>query len=158
MYARRKGKTMADTDLIKLYSGQILALAADIPHAGRLENPQATASRRSPLCGSNVTVDVRTEGGRITDFAQDVRACALGQAAAAVVGAHAIGRTRAEIETARDQLAAMLAGEREAPDAPFEDLGVLIPAREFRNRHKSILLSLEATADAMAEAEKAACA
>lgn len=149
---------MAETDLIKLYSGRILELAADIPRTGQLDAPQARATRRSPLCGSNVTVDVVLHQGRIAAFAQDVRACALGQAAAAVVGAHAIGRTRGEIERARDELAAMLQGEGPAPAAPFEELEVLIPAQAFTNRHRSILLALEATAEAMAEAERAACA
>ena len=148
---------MPETDLIKLYSGRILELAADIPLTGRLEAPQATAVRRSPLCGSNVTVDVVVDGGRVAEYAQDVRACALGQASASVVGANVIGRTRGEIETARDQLAAMLDGGP-VPEAPFEGLEVLIPAREFKNRHKSILLALEATAEAMAEAERADCA
>jgi NifU-like protein involved in Fe-S cluster formation len=138
-----------DTDLVKLYSGRILALAADIPHLGRLPQPTATARRRSPLCGSTVTVDVVTRDGRIAEFAQDVKACALGQAAAAVLGQSAIGRTRAEIERGRDQLRAMLAGGA-VPDAPFAGLEVLLPAREFRNRHASILLAFEAAAEAMA--------
>ncbi len=149
---------MAETDLIKLYSGRILELAADIPRTGQLSAPQARVTRRSPLCGSNVTVDVVLREGRIAEFAQDVRACALGQAAASVVGAHAIGRSRAEIERARDELAAMLQGNGPAPAAPFEELAVLIPAQAFQNRHRSILLALEATAEAMAEAERAACA
>ncbi|MEM0947686.1 MAG: iron-sulfur cluster assembly scaffold protein [Pseudomonadota bacterium] len=148
---------MADTDLIKLYSGRILELAADIPRVGRLDTPDASVTARSPLCGSNVTVDLTVADGKITDFAQDVRACALGQAAASVVGAHVMGRTRPEIETARDQLAAMLDGGP-APAAPFDELKVLIPARDFKNRHKSILLALQATSDAMAKAERAACA
>jgi len=145
-----------DADLIKLYSQRILALAADIPHLGRLPNPTATVRKRSPLCGSTVTVDVVVKDGRIADFAQDVRACALGQAAAAVVGGAIIGRTRAEVETARDQLSAMLKANGPPPAAPFEGLEVLLPARDYRNRHASILLALEATAEAMAEAEKAA--
>ncbi|MDU8941981.1 iron-sulfur cluster assembly scaffold protein [Ovoidimarina sediminis] len=149
---------MAETDLIKLYSGKILALAAEIPHTGRLDAPDGTATKRSPLCGSNVTVDVRVADGRIADFAQDVRACALGQASASVLGAVAIGRTRDEIERARDALEAMLTADGPAPEAPFEGFEVLIPAREFRNRHKSILLALEATAEAMKQAEQAACA
>ena len=149
---------MAETDLIKLYSGRILALAADIPLTGRLPHPQASATLRSPLCGSNVTVDVTLEDGRIKEFAQDVRACALGQAAASVLGSHVIGRSRAEIETARDQLEAMLTAGGPAPDAPFDALDVLIPAREFKNRHRSILLALSATAEAMEQAEQAACA
>jgi NifU-like protein involved in Fe-S cluster formation len=144
---------MSDTDLIKLYSARILALAADIPHAERLTVPQATVKKRSPLCGSTVTVDVIVEMGRIVAFGQDVKACALGQAAAAVVGGAAIGRSRAEVERARDQLRAMLKEGAPAPDAPFEGLEVLIPAREYKNRHASILLALEATAQAMAEAE-----
>lgn len=145
-------------DLIKLYSQKILALAASMPHAGRLDAPDGTARKRSPLCGSTVTVDVTVADGRITGYGQDVKACALGQAAASVVGAAAIGRTRAEIETARDQLRAMLKDGGPAPDAPFDGLEVLLPARDYRNRHASILLALEATAEAMVEAEKAACA
>ena len=149
---------MAETDLIKLYSGRILGLAADIPHTGRLDVPDATASKRSPLCGSNVTVDLRVSEGRIIDFAQDVRACALGQAAASVLGAVAIGRDRAEIERARDELDAMLSKSGPVPSAPFSEFEVLEPAREFTNRHKSILLALEATLDAMKKAEQSACA
>lgn len=145
-------------DLIKLYSQKILALAASMPHAGRLAAADGTARKRSPLCGSTVTVDVTVADGRITGFGQDVKACALGQAAASVVGAAVIGRTRAEIEAARDQLRAMLKDGGPVPDAPFDGLEVLLPAREYRNRHASILLALEATAEAMAEAEKAACA
>jgi NifU-like protein involved in Fe-S cluster formation len=143
---------MSDADLMKLYSGRILALAADIPHMGRLDNPQASAKRRSPLCGSTVTVDVVMQDGRVAAFAQDVRACALGQAAAAVVGAAILGRTRAEVDRARDQLAAMLAGGP-VPDAPFDGLEVLTPAREFRNRHASIQLALQAASEAIAAAE-----
>ena len=146
----------SDLDLVKLYSGRILALAADIPHLGRLEKPCATMRRRSPLCGSTVSVDVRTENGRIVDFAQDVKACALGQAAASVLGANVIGRTLEEIERGRDQLSAMLRKNGPVPDAPFAELEVLMPARDFSNRHASILLAFQATADAMAEAEKAA--
>lgn len=143
---------MSDADLMKLYSGRILALAADIPHLGRLPAPHGSAKRRSPLCGSTVTVDVVMEGGRVAGFAQDVKACALGQAAAAVVGAALPGRTRAEVERARDQLAAMLAGGP-VPDAPFDGLEVLTPAREFRNRHASIQLAIQAAAEAIAQAE-----
>ena len=149
---------MADTDLIKLYSGRILELAAEIPLTERLDAPDATIKKRSPLCGSTVTVDVALDDGRISRFGQDVKACALGQASAAVLGAVVIGRTRAEIETARDQLKAMLTSDGPVPDAPFDGFEVLIPARDFRNRHASILLAIEATAEAVAEAEKQACA
>jgi NifU-like protein involved in Fe-S cluster formation len=150
---------MADSDLIQLYSGRILELAANIPHAGRLEAPQASVRRRSPLCGSTVTVDVDMAGGRITRFGQDVKACALGQASASVLGAVVLGRTRAEIETARDQLGSMLRDGGPVPAAPFAGWQVLLPARDYRNRHASILLAIEATAEAMDIAERAsACA
>lgn len=147
-----------DRDLVKLYSQRILALAADIPHLGRLDHPDASVKKRSPLCGSTVTVDVVTKDGKVTDFAQDVKACALGQAAASVVGRVVIGASRAEVEKARDQLKAMLKESGPVPEAPFDGFEVLLPAREFKNRHASILLALEATAEAMAEAEQAHCA
>ncbi|WP_170330456.1 iron-sulfur cluster assembly scaffold protein [Ruegeria arenilitoris] len=147
-----------ETDLIKLYSGRILALAADIPHLDRLENPDASVKKRSPLCGSTVTVDVKLHDGRISEFGQDVKACALGQASAAVVGAAILGATRAQVEAARDQLSDMLKKDGPAPDAPFDGLEVLIPARDYKNRHASILLALDATAEAMAQAEQANCA
>ncbi|UWQ23233.1 iron-sulfur cluster assembly scaffold protein [Leisingera aquaemixtae] len=147
-----------ESDLIKLYSTRILALAADIPHLGRLDSPDATVKKRSPLCGSTVTVDIRVEDGRITDFGQDVKACALGQAAAAVAGANVIGRTLAEVETARDQLKAMLTQDGPVPQPPFDGLEVLQPAREFKNRHASIMLALDATLEAMQTAAKEQCA
>lgn len=144
---------MSDSDLVKLYSGRILALAADIPHLGHLPAPQAKVRRRSPLCGSTVTVEVVVKDGRIAEFAQDVKACALGQASAAVTGAAILGRTLPEVERARDELSAMLKSGGPVPSAPFDGLEVLLPARDYRNRHASILLSLEATAEAMAEVE-----
>lgn len=145
----------SDSDLIKLYSQRILALAADIPLTKRLDHPDATVKRRSPLCGSTVTVDVALKDGRIAAFGQDVKACALGQASASVVGAHILGRTRAEVETARDTLRAMLKEGGPVPAAPFDGLEVLLPARDYKNRHASIMLALEATAEAMAQAEAA---
>lgn len=147
---------MSDTDLIKLYSQRILALTAEIPHTRRLDHPTATVRRRSPLCGSTVTVDVAVKDGRIAGFGQDVKACALGQASAAIAGAQMIGRTRAEVERARDELRAMLKDGGPVPSAPFGGYEVLEPARDYRNRHASILLVLEATAEALAEAEAAA--
>ncbi len=148
----------AETDLIKLYSQRILALAADIPLTDRLEAPAATVKKRSPLCGSTVTVDLDVADGRVARFGQDVKACALGQAAAAVVGAHVIGRTRDEIVAARDGLRAMLKDGAPPPGPPFQDLAVLEPARDYKNRHASIMLALEATLEAFDKAQEAACA
>ena len=147
-----------ETDLIKLYSARILAMAADIPHLERLPAPDATVKRRAPLCGSTVTVDVVMRDGRVAEFGQDVKACALGQASASVVGSAIIGTTRAQVETARDQLRAMLKQNGPVPDPPFDGLEVLLPARDYKNRHASILLALEATAEAMEQAEQANCA
>lgn len=148
----------AETDMIKLYSGRILELATEIPHVGRLDAPDGTARRRSPLCGSTVTVDLTLRDGRIADFAQDVKACALGQASAAVVGANIIGRDRAEVEAARDALRDMLKSGGPAPAPPFDGLEVLMPARDYKNRHASIMLVLDATLDAMDQAKSVACA
>ncbi len=141
----------ADTDLIKLYSAQILALAADMPNTDRLSAPDATVRKRAPLCGSTVTVDVRVEDGRIAAFGQDVKACALGQASASVVGGRLIGLTEAEVQRGRDQLHAMLTANGPVPDAPFDGLKVLVPARDYKNRHASILLAFDATLAALAE-------
>lgn len=142
-----------DSDLLQLYSKRILALAAEIPHTERLSTPDATVKQRSPLCGSTITVDVALKDGRIAQFGQDVKACALGQASASVVGANVIGRTRPEIEAARDALKDMLKNDGPVPSAPFDGLEVLLPARDYKNRHASIMLALEATLEAMIQAE-----
>lgn len=143
---------MSNADLIKLYSQRILELTTRIPHLDRLADPDATAFKRSPLCGSTVTVDLRLKDGRIDDYAQDVKACALGQASAAVSGAQIIGRTRAEVEKARNQLRDMLKNDGPVPDAPFDGYEVLEPAKDYKNRHASIMLTLDATLDAFDQA------
>jgi len=140
-------------DLIQLYSKRILALAADIPHAGRLAQADGTAMKRSPLCGSTVTVDVRLDGETVADFAQDVKACALGQSSAAVLGGAALGLTRAQIAAGREALAAMLKDGADAPPPPFDGLEVLRPARDYRNRHASILLAWDALLGAIDAAQ-----
>ncbi|MDP2520756.1 iron-sulfur cluster assembly scaffold protein [Shimia thalassica] len=149
---------MSENDLIKLYSGRILALAAEIPNTTRLSSPQATVKKRSPLCGSTVTVDVTVEDGRIVAYGQDVKACALGQAAASVVGANIIGRNRSELEAAREGLKGMLKQDGPTPPAPFDGLEVLRPARDYKNRHASIMLALDAAVEAVDQAEQANCA
>lgn len=150
MRGKQKGNVMsAENDLIKLYSGRILALAADMPRTTRLENPTATAKKRAPLCGSTVTVDVSISDGVVTDYGQDVKACALGQAAAAVVGAHIVGLTIEQVQAGRDALYAMLKSDGPVPAAPFGDLKVLQPAKDYKNRHASIMLAFDATLDAL---------
>lgn len=140
---------MSDSDLMQLYSRRILALTTAIPHLGRLDDPQAQVTRRAPLCGSSVSVQLCLSDGRVSDFAQEVRACALGQASASVLGQAVIGRDRAEILSARDALRAMLKEGAPPPAAPFDALEALIPARDYPNRHASILLAWDATLAAM---------
>ncbi|MCA2010235.1 iron-sulfur cluster assembly scaffold protein [Cereibacter sphaeroides] len=148
---------MSETnDLIKLYSTKILALAAEIPHLGRLEAPQASVKKRSPLCGSTVTVDLDMTDGKVSRFGQEVKACALGQASAAVLGEAVVGRSAAELESVAQQLEAMLKQDGPVPPAPFDGYETLLPAREFKNRHASILLSVQAAAEAARQAEAAA--
>lgn len=140
---------MSDSaDLIKLYSTQILSLAAEIPHIGRLEAPDASVKKRSPLCGSTVTVDLDLTDGRVSRFSQDVKACALGQAAAAVVGQSILGCTIEQLDQAHAQLMDMLAKDGPIPAPPFAGFEPLLPAREYRNRHASILLSISSAAEA----------
>jgi NifU-like protein involved in Fe-S cluster formation len=138
-----------------LYTRDILRLAASIPCVGRLDHPQGSAERRSPLCGSRVSVDVVLDReGRVVELGQEVSACAFGQASAALLGGHAIGRTSAEIAEGRDALRAWLSGERE-DCGRWPGLDLLAPARPFPARHGSILLAFEAAAEAAARAEVA---
>ncbi len=138
-----------------LYNADILRLATEIPHHARLENPQGTVERRSPICGSRVTVDINLgPDGRVAEVGLLVRACALGQASASLLAAEVIGRTPEELGRARDALAAWLAcGEGEAPDWP--GLAVFGPALTYTARHPSIRLAFEAAVDAASQARAA---
>lgn len=136
-----------------LYSAKILALAADMPRAGRLADPDASAEKVSKLCGSRIVVDVKLDDrGRVADFAQDVQACALGQAAAAVLGEHVIGANAAELELARDSLCAMLKNGGPPPGGRFSELAVLAPVKDYPARHTSTLLAFEAVLAAVRKA------
>ena len=136
-----------------LYNREILRLAAAIPHHRRLPSPDATAEKSSPVCGSRVAVDVSLDGeGRVAALGQEVKACALGQASAALLGASAIGATPAALAQARDCLAAWLRSERDDPGA-WPGLAVFEAARSFPARHPSILLPFDAAAEAAQQAE-----
>ena len=139
----------SENELIKLYSSRILALATELSAPSRLQKPDATVKKRSPLCGSAVIVDITIENGRVADFAQDVKACALGQAAASVLGKVVLGRSLDELLATRDALHKMLKTDGPAPEAPFDEMEVLRPAKDFKNRHASIMLSIEAVTEAM---------
>ncbi|HWL46098.1 MAG TPA: iron-sulfur cluster assembly scaffold protein [Sphingomonadaceae bacterium] len=137
-----------------LYNTTILRLATSIPHQQRLADPDASVERRSPVCGSRVTVDVRVDSdGRVAALGQEVRACALGQASAALMGAHAIGRSAAELAAARDALTDFLAGARDDP-GDWPGLDIFGPARPHSARHASIRLAFEAVAEAAALATR----
>lgn len=131
-----------------LYSAKILTLVANIPHTGRLAAPDASAEKVSKLCGSRIIVDVTVKDGRVSDFAQDVRACALGQAAAAVLGAYVIGASLEEIEVARDALHAMLKAGGAPPEGRFSELSILSAVKDYPARHASTMLAFEAASEA----------
>jgi NifU-like protein involved in Fe-S cluster formation len=136
-----------------IYNRDILRLAASIPYLRRLDAPGATAERRSVLCGSYVAVDLTTdEGGRVIDCGLEVRACAFGQASAALLGASIIGRQAREIARARDDLASYLAGRSEDP-GDWPGLDVFADARRLTARHGAILLPFEASAEAAARSD-----
>ena len=138
-----------------LYNRDILRLAASIPNQRRLDRPHASVERSSPICGSRVAVDiVADDEGRVKEIGQEVRACALGQASASLMGAHALGRGPEELAEARDELADFLAGRRDDPGA-WPGLAVFREARPFTARHPSILLAFEAAAEAAARARGA---
>ena len=140
-----------------LYNTDILRLAASIPHHERLPHPHATSEKRSPVCGSRVTVDVALDdAGRVGQVGLLVRACALGQASSSLLAQGILGRTPAELAAARDALARWMAGEGDAPDWP--GIAVLAPARDYPARHPSIRLAFEAAAEAAADAARAEAA
>lgn len=133
-----------------LYSARILKLAANLPHAGRLPAPDGTGERVAKLCGSTALVDVVLDDqGRIAAFAQDIKACALGQAAAGVLGESVIGASAAEIETARDATLDMLKAGGEGPTGRFEGLRALKQVAGYPARHASTLVAIEATLEAI---------
>ena len=137
----------------ELYSARILSLAANLPHSGRLSAPQGTGERVAKLCGSKAIVDVVLDAdGRIADFAQDVKACALGQAGAGVLGESVIGATSQDIADARDATLAMLKSGGDGPTGRFEGLRDLKLVAGYPARHASTMVALEATLDAVRQA------
>ena len=130
--------------LDEVYSARILDLAGNIGRLGRLDAPDATATRRAPLCGSTITVDIRMDGDVVADYAHEVKACALGQAAAAALANEVVGATAAELRQVRDEMRAMLEEGGPPPAGRFGDLCHLEPVRGFKARHASTMLVFEA--------------
>jgi NifU-like protein involved in Fe-S cluster formation len=138
-----------------LYTRDILRLAASIPHLGRLPEPEASVAKRAPICGSSIIVDLVLDGaGRVAALGQEVKACAFGQASAALLGTHVLGRTPTELADGRDALAAWLDGSRDDPGV-WPGLDILAPARRLSARHGAILLPFQAAAEAAAQAARA---
>jgi NifU-like protein involved in Fe-S cluster formation len=138
-----------------LYSAKVLKLAAETPRCGRLPAPQGSAEKIAKLCGSRIVADVVLgPDGRVADFAQEVKACALGQAAAAVLGANVIGAAPEEVAAGRDQLRAMLKSGGGAPTGRFSDLAALALVRDYPARHASTLLAFEAAVAAVEAARE----
>lgn len=135
-----------------IYDQTVLELAGNIPRVGRLERPDATATAHSRLCGSTVTVDLAINGDRVVDYAHEVRACALGQAAASAIAGVIVGASFDEIDQSAAALRAMLKENGDPPVGRFARLAVLQPARDYRARHAAILLCFDAIQKALEEA------
>jgi len=149
----------SEANFFDIYNHRILDLAGNIPRRGRLAAPGATATAHSKLCGSTVVVDLVMTDGRVIDFAQDVKACALGQAAASIMARHVIGATGPELRALRDQVRAMLKENGPPPQGKWDDIAILEPVRDFKARHASTLLTFDATVDCVNQIEAAhACA
>jgi NifU-like protein involved in Fe-S cluster formation len=138
-----------------IYNLRILELAGNIPRQGRLCAPSATAKARSKLCGSTVIVDLVMKDGRVVDFAHEVKACALGQAAASIMARNVIGSTGAELRALREEVRAMLKANGPPPQGKWAEIAVLEPVRDFKARHASTLLTFDATVDCVDQIEAA---
>lgn len=138
-----------------IYNRRVLELAADIPHLGTLPDADARAKAHSKLCGSTVTVDLKLDGGVVSAFAHEVKACALGQASSSIMGRHVIGSTAQELREVREAMRRMLKEGGKPPAGKWADLAVLEPAREIKARHASILLTFDAVVDALDQIEAA---
>ncbi|MBP2147861.1 MULTISPECIES: iron-sulfur cluster assembly scaffold protein [Xanthobacter] len=141
-----------------VYNARILALAADIPRLGRLPAPQASARAHSRLCGSTVTIDLVMDGDTVTDFAHEVRACALGQASSSLMASHIIGASAQDLREARDTMWKMLRENGPPPAGRWEDFKVLEPVRDYKARHASTMLTFDAVVDAIGQIEAARAA
>lgn len=136
-----------------IYNTKILELAGNIPRIGRLAEPDATARAHSRLCGSTVTVDLKMAEGRVSDFAHDVKACALGQASSSIMARNVVGCTAAELRDVRQAMHRMLKENGSPPGGRWEELKYLEPVRDYRARHASTLLTFDAVVDAVDQIE-----
>jgi NifU-like protein involved in Fe-S cluster formation len=138
-----------------VYNAKILGFAGNIARIGRLEHPDATATAHSKLCGSTVTIDLKLEDGVVTDFAHDVKACALGQASSSIMASNVVGASADELRTVREIMLKMLKENGPPPEGRFADLKYLEPVRDYKARHASTMLTFDAVVDAIGQIEKA---
>ena len=136
-----------------VYNARILELAGNIPRLGRLPAPDGTATAHSKLCGSTVTVDLKVDQGAVTDFAHDVKACALGQASSSIMARHVIGAKPAELRALRETVRKMLKENGPPPTGRWADVAVLEPVRDYKARHASTMLTFDAVVDAIGQIE-----
>jgi NifU-like protein involved in Fe-S cluster formation len=140
--------------LNEVYNKRIIELAGNIPRVGRLPTPDATATAHSRLCGSTVTVDLKMDGDMVTDFAHEVKACALGQASSSIMARHVVGSKAEELRQLRDTVRRMLKDSGEPPrEGKWADIAVLEPVRDYKARHASTLLTFDAVVDAIGQIE-----
>jgi NifU-like protein involved in Fe-S cluster formation len=140
--------------LNEVYNKRIIELAGSIPRIGRLPAADASATARSKLCGSTVTVDLKMDGDTVTDFAHEVKACALGQASSSIMARNVVGAKADELRAMRDTVRKMLK-ENGAPPASgkWADIAVLEPVRDYKARHASTMLTFDAVVDAIGQIE-----
>jgi NifU-like protein involved in Fe-S cluster formation len=139
--------------LNEVYNDRILELAGNIPRLGRLSDADASATAHSKLCGSTVTVDLKMNGPVVTDFAHDVKACALGQASSSIMARHVIGAKSDELRQLRDTMRKMLKEKGPPPSGKWADFAVLEPVRDYKARHASTLLTFDAVVSAIDQIE-----
>lgn len=139
--------------LNEVYNSRILELAGNIPRLGRLDTPDASARAHSKLCGSTVTVDLKMDGDAVTDFAHEVKACALGQASSSIMARHVVGAKADELRGLRETVRRMLKENGAPPTGKWADIAVLEPVRDYKARHASTLLTFDAVVDAINQIE-----
>ncbi|MBD9372470.1 iron-sulfur cluster assembly scaffold protein [Rhizobium sp. ARZ01] len=143
-----------------IYNSRILEFAGNIPRIGLLEDADAEATAHSKLCGSRVRIWLKMDGDHVSDFAHDVKACALGQASSSIMARNVVGASATEVRQAREDMLSMLKADGEGPVGRFEDMRFLLPVRDYKARHASTMLTFDAVVDAIGqiEAKRAATA
>lgn len=137
-----------------IYNKRIIELAGNIPRLGRLADPDASATAHSKLCGSTVKIDLKMDGPVVTDFAHDVKACALGQASSSIMASHVIGSTAEELRELRETVRRMLKENGSPPQqGKWADIALLEPVRDYKARHASTMLTFDAVVDAIGQIE-----